>query len=63
MGKQVVHYNIDKIDKLGANINIILGERSNGKSYQIKHKKGSEGGVCVFVDYHTSYKDKNKVID
>lgn len=34
------HYNIDNIDKENANINIIWGERSNGKSYQVKHKKG-----------------------
>ena len=34
-----VHYNIDEIDKIGARFNIIYGERSNGKSYQLKHKK------------------------
>ena len=63
MGKQVVHYNIDKIDKTGANINIIMGERSNGKSYQIKHKKGINKWWDGGVDYHASYKDKNKVIE
>jgi len=35
-----VHYNLDQIDAKGAEINIIFGERSNGKSYQVKHKKG-----------------------
>ena len=34
-----VKYNIDTIDKEDANFNIIYGEKSNGKSYQVKHKK------------------------
>lgn len=38
--KKIVHYNMDEIDKIGANYNLIWGERSNGKSYQVKHKKG-----------------------
>ena len=33
---------MDKIDSIGARINIIYGERSNGKSYQLKHKKAVE---------------------
>ena len=37
-----VHYNLDNIDSKGATINIIVGERSNGKSYQVKHKKAVE---------------------
>lgn len=37
-GKQV-HYNIDNITKENANYNLIYGEKSNGKSYQVKHKK------------------------
>ena len=40
--KKEIHYNIDKIDKIGARFNIIFGERSNGKSYQVKHKKAVE---------------------
>lgn len=40
MSKQdKIHYNLDNIDKENALINIIWGERSNGKSYQVKHKK------------------------
>ena len=31
---------MDKIDAIGADFNLIYGERSNGKSYQVKHKKG-----------------------
>ena len=34
-----IHYNLDNIDKENALINLIWGERSNGKSYQVKHKK------------------------
>lgn len=37
---KIVYYNLDEIDKENANINLIYGERSNGKSYQVKHKKG-----------------------
>ena len=37
-----VHYNIDKITECDANFNIIYGEKSNGKSYQVKHKKAIE---------------------
>lgn len=40
--KQLTHYNLDAIDKENATINIIYGERSNGKSYQVKHKKAVE---------------------
>ena len=37
--KKIVRYNLDNIDSRDATINIIYGERSNGKSYQVKHKK------------------------
>lgn len=40
MANKQVHYNLDKIDKLNATYNLIYGEKSNGKSYQVKHKKG-----------------------
>ena len=40
--KKIIHYNIDEIDKINARINLIYGERSNGKSYQVKHKKAVE---------------------
>lgn len=40
--KKIPHYNLDKIDSLNADYNIIYGERSNGKSYQVKHKKAVE---------------------
>lgn len=39
MAIKQIHYNIDNIDKENATYNIIFGEKSNGKSYQVKHKK------------------------
>lgn len=33
------HYNMDEIDSKNADFNLIYGEKSNGKSYQLKHKK------------------------
>lgn len=42
MNNKQVHYNMNNIDKENANINLIYGEKSNGKSYQVKHKKAVE---------------------
>lgn len=42
MSTQQIHYNIDKISEEKANFNLIYGEKSNGKSYQVKHKKAVE---------------------
>lgn len=39
MSIKQIHYNIDNISKEHANFNLIYGEKSNGKSYQVKHKK------------------------
>lgn len=33
------HYNIDELDSKGCLYNLIFGARSDGKSYQVKHKK------------------------
>lgn len=62
MSKQV-YYNIDKLDRLGATINILYGERSNGKSYQVKHKKGVLPYLHDSVSYSRSYKNKNDIIE
>ena len=40
MSRKQIHYNIDNILKEDANFNLIYGEKSNGKSYQVKHKIG-----------------------
>ncbi len=62
MSKKIKYYNLDKIDHEGANINMIIGERSNGKSYQVKHKKGIEKYYYDSINYHANYTDKNKII-
>lgn len=38
--QKITHYNLDNIAAENAEINLIWGERSNGKSYQVKHKRG-----------------------
>jgi hypothetical protein len=38
--REIVHYNIDDLVSRNADFNILFGERSNGKSYQLKHKRG-----------------------
>lgn len=62
MSKKIVHYNLDNIDKEGAQINLIWGEKANGKSYQVKHKKG----IIPFLEdtnrYITSYVNKDEII-
>lgn len=42
MKREIVHYNIDRLASINADFNILFGERSNGKSYQLKHKMGVE---------------------
>lgn len=49
--KKTTHYNLDEIDKQGATINFIYGERSNGKSYQVKHKKA----VVKYIKTHRRF--------
>ena len=58
-----IYYNIDKLDKLGASINILYGERSNGKSYQLKHKKGIIPYLKNTTSYSRNYRDKEKIIE
>ncbi len=62
MSKKIVHYNLDSIDKEGATINLIWGERSNGKSFQVKHKKGVENYLFDTPSYVSSYKNKDEVL-
>lgn len=62
MAREKVHYNIDPISELGANINIIYGERSNGKSYQAKHKKGIFRYLYETNEYFDDYKNKGNII-
>lgn len=37
--KPIVYYNIDNLVSKNADYNILFGERSNGKSYQLKYKR------------------------
>lgn len=37
--EKMVKYNIDNLVKVNADFNLIWGKRSNGKSYQLKHKR------------------------
>ena len=48
------YYNLDRIDKEGASINLIWGERSNGKSYQVKHKKA----ILPFLESYKKAKEE-----
>ena len=61
--KVKTRYNIDRIDKEGANINIIHGKRSGGKSYQAKHKKAVNKFFDGEIRYYTTYKDKKKIFE
>ena len=62
MKREKVHYNIDTIDSLGASINLIYGERSNGKSYQVKHKKGVVQYLNGGDRYICNYQNPKEVI-
>ena len=59
---KIIHYSIENISKEGANINLIWGERSNGKSYQVKHREGIEHYLFDNDVYYSSYKNKENVI-
>ena len=63
MAKEIIHYSMDDIDKKGAIFNIIWGERSNGKSYQVKHKKAVLSYLKGQDTYLSSYIDKTKIIE
>lgn len=58
-----VYYNLDTLDKLGATINILYGERSNGKSYQLKHKKAMYPYLRDTINYKRNYYDKERIIE
>lgn len=61
MQGKIIHYSIDNIDKEGANVNLIWGERSNGKSYQVKHKKAILPYVEDVERYISNYKKKDVI--
>lgn len=53
-------YNLDSIDSKNALINIILGGRTDGKSFQVKHKKG----IIPYLEsmVRTAYEDRDRFI-
>ena len=63
MSKKIIHYNLDPIDREGANFNLIWGEKANGKSYQVKHKKGILKYINDSTNYYSTYLDKDKIIE
>ena len=62
MSRKIIHYSLDEIDKKGANVNLIWGERSNGKSYQVKHKKGVIPYLEDVERFTDRYYDKGNII-
>ena len=63
MSNKIIHYNLDNIDKKGANFNLIWGEKANGKSYQVKHKKAINKQIDDTISYITSYKNKEDILE
>ena len=63
MSKKKNYYSNERLKKTGADIYIVFGERSNGKSYSIKHEEGIFPYFNGGVEYISSYKDKEKVIE
>ena len=63
MKKEKTHYNLDPIDKEGAVINLIWGEKANGKSYQVKHKKAVLPYLFPSKRYISDYKHPNEIIE
>lgn len=61
MSKKIVHYNMDSIDEEGGQINFIWGEKANGKSYQVKHKKAILPFIEDSIVYSSDYTDKEKI--
>ena len=62
MSNHQIYWKIEKLDEQGATINIAYGERSNGKSYQVKHKKGVLNYLQETPSYVDSYKDKGNIL-
>ena len=62
MSNHQIYWKIERLDEQGATINIAYGERSNGKSYQVKHKKGVLNYLQETPSYVDSYKDKGNIL-
>ena len=49
MSNKIPYYNLDRIDKEDSQINIIIGERSNGKSYQVIKAIEKDGQLEISI--------------
>lgn len=49
--QKIVYYSNDRIKKENADIYIVIGERSNGKSYSVKH----EEGIMPYIKNHDEF--------
>ena len=55
---------MDQIESLNADFNLIWGEKGNGKSYQVKHKRGvvkylkQVVGLFIYADGKKKYRPK-----
>lgn len=63
MSKKKNYWSNKKIKETGADIYIVYGERSNGKSYSVKHEEGILPYFTGGFEYVSTYKDKEKVIE
>ena len=63
MSKKKNYYSNKKIKETGADIYIVYGERSNGKSYSVKHEEGMLPYFNGGIEYISSYKNKEEVIE
>ena len=62
MSKKKNYYSNQRLKETGADIYILYGERSNGKSYSVKHNEGIIPYFNGGIEYISTYKDKEKVI-
>lgn len=63
MSKQKNYYSNNPLKRTGADIYLLFGERSNGKSYSVKHEEGILPYFNGGIEYISSYKNKEEVIE
>ena len=62
MSKTKKYYSNQKIKETGADIYIVYGQRSNGKSYSVKHEEAIKPYFNGGIEYISTYKNKEEVI-
>ena len=69
MGKKKItkdYYRLDNILKIPASYYMIIGERSNGKTYSVKEhmlQKASQGGMFIYLRRRHKYVTRNKMYE